>query len=66
MISRKILVYGLPEGTRENEVEIHFQKKKNGGGDIGRITLLNEGKASVLFKEPKGWLNWFNISNVTP
>ena len=66
MISRKILVSGLPEETREKEVHIHFQKKKNGGGDIERIILLNGGKALVLFEEPKGLLNWFNISNVTP
>ena len=53
-VVRRILVFGLPVGTTENSVYIHFQKKKNGGGEIERITLLNEGKALVLFEDPKG------------
>ena len=53
-VVRRILVSGLPVGTTENSVYIHFQKKKNGGGEIERITLLNEGKALVLFEDPKG------------
>ena len=54
VVGRKILVSGLPDGTAKNSVHIHFQKKKNGGGEIERITLLNEGKALVLFEDPKG------------
>ena len=53
-VVRRILVSGLPVGTTENSVYIHFQKKKNGGGEIERTTLLNEGKALVLFEDPKG------------
>ena len=55
VVGRKVLVSGLPVGTTENSVHIHFQKKKNGGGEIERITLLNDqGKALVLFEDPKG------------
>ena len=54
VVGRKILVSGLPVGTTENSVHIHFQKKKNGGGEVERIILLNEGKALVLFEDPKG------------
>ncbi|CAB4023539.1 poly [ADP-ribose] polymerase 14-like isoform X2 [Paramuricea clavata] len=50
---RTILVSGLPEGVKESTVHIHFQKKKNGGGDIEKITLLEGGKAMVVFENAK-------------
>ena len=70
---RTILVSGLPEGVRESTVLIHFQKKRNGGGDIEKITLLAGGKAMVVFENPKGLLklvvfqiSYFLISSVHP
>ena len=52
--SATVTVSGLPEGSTENSVHIHFQKKKNGGGDIQKVKMLGEGKARVTFEDPKG------------
>ena len=50
-----VLVSGLPEGTTENHLRIHFQKKINGGGEIEKVTILpgDEG-ALVYFEEIQG------------
>ena len=52
--SATVIVSGLPEGSTENSVHIHFQKKKNGGGDIEKVEMLGEGKARVTFEDPEG------------
>ena len=49
-----VLVSGLPEGSTLNSVHIHFQKKKNGGGDIQKVEMLGEGKARVTFEDSRG------------
>ena len=51
---KKVLVSGLPEGATKNQVHLHFQKIKNGGGEIERVTLLAGGKAAVVFANPRG------------
>ena len=52
--STTVTVSGLPEGSTENSVHIHFQKRKNGGGDIQKLEILGEGKARVIFEDPQG------------
>ena len=52
--ARTVMVSGLSEDATENGLHIHFQKKKNGGGDIEEITLLPRGKALVVFEDPEG------------
>ena len=52
--ARTISVSGLPEEVTEKGLLIHFQKKKNGGGDIEETTLLPGGKALVVFEDPEG------------
>ena len=52
--TRIVSVSGLPEGSTENSVYIHFQKRKNGGGLIEKVELLGDGKANVVFEEPQG------------
>ena len=49
-----VIVSGLPEGSTENSVHIHFQNKKHGGGDIQKVEMLGEGKAKVTFEDPRG------------
>ena len=49
-----VMVSGLPEGCTENSVHIHFQKKKNGGGDIRKLEMLGQGKAMITFEDPEG------------
>ncbi len=52
---------GIPEGTPETRITIHFQKKKNGGGEVKRVTSLTGGKAWVVFEDPKGWLKLLRL-----
>ena len=54
---KTISVSGLPEGSTENCVQIHFQKRKNGGGEIDKIELLGQGKAIIVFEDPQGTLD---------
>ena len=52
--ARTIMVFGLPEDATEKGLYIHFQRKKNGGGEIEEITLLPGEKALIVFEDPKG------------
>ena len=49
-----VMVSGLPEGSTEKSVHIHFQKRKNGGGDIQKVEMLGKGKARVTFEDLQG------------
>lgn len=50
-----VLVTGLPEGTTENGVYIHFQKKRNGGGEIKEVKLRpGKNEATVVFEDIEG------------
>jgi hypothetical protein len=52
--ARTVLVSGLPDGVSENNVFIHFQKKKNDGGEVVKVKMLGEGRAIVVFESPEG------------
>ena len=53
--SRTVLVSDLPEGASESDVHIHFQKNRNGGGEVEKVVLLQEkNKALVVFEDPEG------------
>lgn len=62
--SATIFVSGLPEGLTKNSVHIHFQKRKNGGGEVKKVEMLGEGKAMVTFEDPPGRLNYINQSSI--
>ena len=53
-ISRSICVAGFPTGTKSEDLIIHFQRKKNGGGDIESITINKRGTAVITFDNPDG------------
>ncbi len=55
--ARTIIVSDLPEGATENNVCIHFKKKKNSGGEVEKVALLPENTALVVFQDPEGSLN---------
>ena len=55
---RKVLVSGLSEGITENAVKIHFQKKRNGGGDVEKVNLLKDGFAEIVFEKAEGERNF--------
>ena len=52
--ARTIVVTDLPEGATENSVHIHFQKKKNGGGEVEKVVVLPGNTALVVFQHPEG------------
>ena len=53
--SATVFVSGLPEGVTENGVHIHFQKKKNGGGEVKEVKLLpGKKEATVVFEDTAG------------
>lgn len=54
--SGTVLVSGLHEGITENHVHIHFQRKKNGGGEVKKLMLLPGKKAMVVFEDIQGLL----------
>lgn len=53
--SNSVIVRNLSHSTREEIIIIHFQKKRNGGGEVDRVRLLSEGVAVVTFEKPEGW-----------
>lgn len=53
--SSSVIVKNLSPATREETIIIHFQKKRNGGGEVERVRLLSEGVAVVTFEKSEGW-----------
>ena len=61
--SRTVLVSGLHEYVTENYVHIYFRKKKNGGGEVEKVEMLEEGKARVVFEEREGSSEFTKLVN---
>ncbi len=53
-VSRSIYVTGFHATAKAEELIIHFQKKKNGGGDIDSIIISKRGAAVITFDNPEG------------
>ena len=52
---RTVVVYDLPSGIQEDELIIHFQKAKHGGGDVDEVQFGEDGTvAFVIFDAPEG------------
>ena len=60
-ISRSVFVTGLHPATTPEDCIIHFQRMKNGGGDIDRVILSEKGTVVITFDDPKGEMK-FNAS----
>ena len=53
--SATVLVSNLPKGATENGIYIHFQKKKNGGGEVVKVIFSPEkDEAMVIFEDIEG------------
>ena len=49
------MVSDIPEGITESNLHIHFQRKKNGGGEIQVVKFLpGRREALVVFEDPDG------------
>lgn len=53
--ANSVIVRNLSPSTREETIIIHFQKKRNGGGEVDKVRLLSEGVAVVTFEKSEGW-----------
>jgi len=53
--SNSVIVRNLSPSTREETIIIHFQKKRNGGGEVEGVRLFGEGVAVVTFEKLEGW-----------
>lgn len=60
-ISRSVIATGFPAHTKSGDLIIHFQRWKNGGGDIEKIILSKKGTAVITFDEPEGEKNYYYI-----
>ncbi|PFX14654.1 uncharacterized protein LOC111344503 [Stylophora pistillata] len=49
--NRSISVTGIPEGTKAADLVIHFQRNKNGGGDVDGIITNKQGSAVITFEK---------------
>ena len=59
-----VLVSGFPEEATENALYIHFQKKKNGGGEVKEVTFLpGKKEATVVFEDLEGSVFSFHRIN---
>ena len=51
---RSIVVDNMPEEAREEDIIIHFQKRKHGGGDIDNVRMMEGGTVVLTFKNDEG------------
>ena len=51
---RMVVVSNLSADVGVEELTIHFQKKKNGGGDVDGV-VVDGNVAFVIFDLPEGW-----------
>jgi len=54
LAARRVLVKDLPPRSKEADVIIHFQRKRNGGGEVDSVRMLGEGVAVVTFEKREG------------
>ena len=52
--SRGIYVTGFPSNTTADELVIHFQKRKHGGGDIDCLHITENRAAVIIFDDLSG------------
>ena len=52
--TRSVLIHGIPAQVRDEDIIIHFQKGKNGGGEIDHVRFAVDGKAVITFNSCEG------------
>ena len=56
LVSRSVYVTGFKSTAKSENLIIHFQRTKNGGGDIDSIIISKRGAAVITFDNPEGKL----------
>ena len=55
---RSIVVNNMPEEALEEDIIIHFQKWRHGGGDIDHVRMREGGTVVLTFKNDEGlWIS---------
>lgn len=54
LAARRVLVKGLSPKSKEADVIVHFQRKRNGGGEVDGVRMLGDGVAVVMFEKREG------------
>ena len=52
--ARSIVVSNISPQTTKEDVTIHFQRQRNGGGEIVAVNIPKEGTAVITFEENEG------------
>lgn len=54
LVSHSVYVTGYKSTAKSEDLIIHFQRTKNGGGDIEGIVMSKQGAAVITFDNPEG------------
>ena len=54
LVPRSVFVTGYKPTTKWEDLIIHFQRARNGGGDIDSIAISKQGVAVITFDNPEG------------
>ena len=54
LVSHSVYVTGFKPTTEWTDLIIHFQRTRNGGGDIERMVISKRGAAVITFDSPEG------------
>ena len=54
LVSHSVYVTGYKSTAKSEDLIIHFQRTKNGGGDINSIVISKRGAAVITFDSPEG------------
>ena len=52
--ARSVVVLNIPQQTTAENIVIHFQRQKNGGGEIDHLHIPEKGTAVVTFESSEG------------
>ena len=61
LVSHSIYVTGFEPTTKSEDLIIHFQRSRNGGGDIEDIVISERGAAVITFDSPEGKIFMVNL-----
>lgn len=61
LVSCSVYVTGYKSTTKSEDLIIHFQRSRNGGGDIDSIVISKQGAAVITFDSPEGKMFMVNL-----
>jgi len=61
LVFRSVYVTGFQPTTKSEDLIIHFQRSRNGGGDIDNIVVSKLGAAVITFDSPEGKMFMVNL-----